>query len=95
MKKWIVAGAMLALLAGCSGGGSSTEPTPAASGTPAQAGKTVEVAAEGTKFEPPVPVEQMPDGAWACVMKEKVHYASMEQGEGRCTICKMKLVQHH
>lgn len=61
--------------------------------TATPSGEKVEVAAKGTTFDPPVGVEQMPTGAWACVMSKKVHYASMEEGDGKCDICKMKLIK--
>lgn len=95
MKKIILSLSLSILLLGCGG----PAQTPSASGSPsaaastAEPGKTVEVSAEGTRFDPAVPVEQMPAGAWACVMKGTVHYASMDQGEGKCPVCKMKLVQ--
>ena len=52
----------------------------------------VEVTAEGSTFEPAVEVAQIPDGAWYCPM-ETVHYAQLEQGEGKCPSCGMDLVQ--
>ena len=52
----------------------------------------VEVAAEGTAFDPPVEVAQLPDGAWYCDMGT-VHYARMDQGDGKCAECGMDLVQ--
>ena len=52
----------------------------------------VEVTAEGNEFDPPVSVEQMPEGAWYCDMGT-VHYASMEHGDGACPICGMTLAQ--
>lgn len=68
--------------------------TPAAQpATATPSADKVAVAAEGSKFDPAVPVAQMPDGAWACVMGGTVHYAAMDKGEGKCKICKMKLVQ--
>ena len=56
-------------------------------------GQKVEVATDGTKFDPAVPVSSIPDGSWACVMNDKVHYASAEKGDGKCATCGMKLVQ--
>ena len=49
----------------------------------------VEVAAEGTEFDPPVEVSQLPDGVWYCDMGT-VHYASLQPGE--CPLCGMDLV---
>ncbi len=50
----------------------------------------VEVAAEGTEFDPPVEVAQLPDGVWFCDMGT-VHYASLQPGE--CPLCGMDLVE--
>jgi len=50
----------------------------------------VEVAAEGTEFEPPVQIEQLPAGVWFCDMGT-VHYARTEKGDGRCPVCGMNL----
>lgn len=58
----------------------------------AVAGEFVEVAADGTTFDPPVAVEKIPDGAWMCDMGT-VHYASKEKGEGKCPSCGMALVE--
>ena len=52
----------------------------------------VEVAAEGTEFDPPVEVSQLPDGVWYCDMGT-VHYARAEEGDGTCPLCEMKLVK--
>ena len=52
---------------------------------------TVEVTDNGTKFDPAVAKSKIPDGAWACVMGGKVHYASMEKGKGECPLCGMDL----
>lgn len=50
----------------------------------------VEVADDGTVFDPPVQVDQIPDGAWYCDMGT-VHYARMTEGDGRCAECGMTL----
>lgn len=50
----------------------------------------VEVAADGTKFDPPVKKDQIPAGAWFCDMGT-VHYAQTDAGE-KCPLCGMKLV---
>lgn len=52
----------------------------------------VELTAEGAQFDPPVSVDQIPDGAWMCLMGT-VHYASLEQGDGSCPVCGMHLTQ--
>ena len=53
----------------------------------------VHVAENGTRFDPPVAKERIPDEAWACVMGGKVHYASMKKGDGECPVCGMNLVE--
>ena len=53
----------------------------------------VEVAIDGTEFDPPVEVAQLPDGVWYCDMGT-VHYASVEHGDGTCPLCGMDLVHH-
>ncbi|ACY14292.1 hypothetical protein [Haliangium ochraceum] len=57
-----------------------------------EAADTVEVSAEGTRFDPAVEVAAIPEGAWMCDMGT-VHYASMEKGDGKCPVCTMELTQ--
>jgi hypothetical protein len=64
-----------------------------ATGAVAQEPASVEVAKEGTKFDPPVTTAQMPEGARFCEMDGKVHYARMAEGDGKCAVCGMEL--HH
>ena len=52
----------------------------------------VEVAAAGTKFDPAVKPQQLPEGAWFCDMGT-VHYAQMDNGE-KCPDCGMALKQY-
>lgn len=52
----------------------------------------VEVTKEGTKFDPPVKPEQIPEGAWYCDMGT-VEYAALEKGDGKCPVCGMMLKQ--
>ncbi len=52
----------------------------------------VTVTAEGSKFDPPVKPEQIPDGAWYCDMGT-VEYARLEKGDGKCPECGMFLKQ--
>lgn len=54
---------------------------------------TIQVARDGTKFDPAVQTGQIPKGAWMCEMGGTVHYAAMERGDGKCPICGMAL-QH-
>lgn len=56
-------------------------------------GQLVEISAEGTRFDPPVGVEQIPAGAYYCDMGGSVHYASTEAGDGSCPVCGMFLTQ--
>lgn len=51
---------------------------------------TVDVARDGTKFDPKVDKSKLPDGAWYCDMGG-VHYARMDEGDGKCELCGMKL----
>lgn len=55
-------------------------------------GDKVEVAAAGTKFEPPIKPQQLPEGAWFCDMGT-VHYAQMDKGE-KCPVCGMALKEY-
>jgi len=103
MTAFIAGGITVALL-GCSQspeGGHGHEGHAHASATPKAAqtvavtptpGEMVEIAAGGTEFDPSVPVGSIPQGSWACVMAEKVHYASADKGEGKCVVCGMNLV---
>lgn len=52
----------------------------------------VEVADDGTRFEPPVHPEQLPAGVWFCDMGT-VHYARHHKGDGKCPVCGMMLEQ--
>ncbi|MFV2071849.1 MAG: hypothetical protein ACC742_04245 [Thermoanaerobaculales bacterium] len=65
---------------------------PAPSAEEATTLEMVEVAAEGAEFDPPVLAEQLPDGAWYCGM-DTVHYARMDEGDGKCGVCGMNLTQ--
>ena len=71
-------------------------PTPAApvAATPSPdngaGSKVVVVDAQGSKFDPPVEISQLPDGVWYCDMGTS-HYARKEQGDGKCELCKMAL----
>jgi ABC-type Fe3+-hydroxamate transport system substrate-binding protein len=56
-------------------------------------GQKVEVSSQGTKFDPAVPVGSIPDGSWACVMGDEVHFASSDKGAGECAVCGMNLTQ--
>jgi hypothetical protein len=63
-----------------------------ASKTPAEpASGKAEVTKEGSKFDPPIAKDQVPEGAYYCDMGT-VHYARMEEGDGKCPLCGMALV---
>lgn len=49
-----------------------------------------QIAATGSRFEPPVQIAAIPDKAWYCDMGT-VHYAQSEAGDKTCKLCKMKL----
>jgi len=98
-----VLGVLAMVAAGCGGGTEQAppagevqvsapvaEPEPVAEETAVL--PMVEVSAEGSEFEPPVEVSQLPDGVWYCDMGT-VHYARAEEGDGTCGKCGMKLVQ--
>lgn len=54
----------------------------------------VEVSEAGSKFDPPVKAEQLPEGAWYCDMGT-VHWAGMNKPEdGKCPECGMALKQY-
>ena len=74
------------LLPACS---SDDSPTPEQ-----ETSQTVEVAEDGTRFDPPEAKQNMPDGAWICDMGT-VHFASMAAGDGKCPICGMSLKEYH
>lgn len=50
----------------------------------------VEVAPEGSRFNPPVRVTQLPPGTWYCDLGT-VHYARPDQGDGQCPVCGLAL----
>ena len=50
----------------------------------------VVVSKDGSKFDPPVDSTKIPEGAWMCDMGT-VHYAALEQGDGKCPECGMAL----
>lgn len=66
------------------------EPAEPAEDPSAADGEKVEVAAAGTKFDPPIEPAKLPDGVWYCDMGT-VHYARAEKGDGTCEICGMQL----
>ncbi len=55
-------------------------------------GTMASVTAEGTKFDPALSKDQVPEGAWMCDMGS-VHYAASDKGDGKCKVCSMDLVQ--
>ncbi|GEM_PF-6354593 len=89
MKKILVLVGVLALvLAVGACNNAKKEEAPAApaaeQAAPAEAPATIEVSAEGTTFDPPVAVDQLPDGAWYCVDENgMVTWAATEKAEGQ------------
>ncbi len=55
--------------------------------------QSVQVPEEGARFDPPIAASEVPDGTWMCDMGGKVHYASQAEGDGKCPVCGMDLVQ--
>jgi hypothetical protein len=56
----------------------------------APAAATAPLTAEGTTYEPPIAIDDVPAGAWYCDMGTS-HYARSEKGDGKCGVCKMDL----
>jgi len=89
----------LALLAGgtlaaCgSRGATSSESSESSEPSEPAANDLVTVASDGTRFDPPVESSRVPAGAWMCDMGT-VHYAALDQGDGKCPTCGMQLTQH-
>lgn len=87
-------GVVLALALGCGQQAATPPADETVSEAPAAvepvAVEVVEVAPEGTEFEPPVQVAQIPEGAWYCDMGT-VHYARLDEGDGKCAVCGMDL----
>lgn len=86
------------LLSGCQEKASATEEATTSTKPSAQAmhesgSRSVSVSDNGSKFDPPVEAEKIPDGAWICDMNGQVRYASRTPGDGKCPVCSMKLVQ--
>ena len=55
--------------------------------------KVVELTKEGSEFDPPIDVAEVPTGAWMCDMGT-VHYARLEKGDGLCPVCNMQLIEN-
>ena len=53
----------------------------------------VTVAPAGSRFDPAIAPEQLPEGTWYCDMGT-VHYARGEKGDGNCAECGMALKQY-
>lgn len=80
------------LFASCDSDSSSESeaPTAEAPATEEAAPAMVEVADDGTQFDPPVRPEQLPDGVYYCDMGT-VHYARATNSQHRCPLCNMML----
>lgn len=46
----------------------------------------------GKKFDPPRPLEAVPDGMWLCDMGT-THWVQHRKGDGECPVCGMFLKQ--
>lgn len=57
---------------------------------PAEAEGPVEVAADGTVFDPPISPDRLPDGVYFCDMGT-THYARADYDGERCPECNMML----
>ncbi len=44
----------------------------------------------GTKHDPPIALDKVPDGAWYCDMGT-AHYTQAAEGDGKCPLCGMAL----
>ena len=96
----VVAAAMTMLAAGCAEKEQGPDPEQiarekvqqamAAGAAAGQPGPEVEVEADGTTFDPPVRVEQLPSDVWYCDLGT-VHYARRNRGDGLCDVCGMEL----
>ena len=52
---------------------------------------SVAVTHKGSKIDPAVAPAQIPAGAWYCEMNNKVHFARLHKGDGKCPVCGMSL----
>ena len=80
---------LTALLLGCYG--SESEDTAAQGEAPPPKLAIPVIPAEGTEFDPPVQMVQLPPDVWYCDMGT-VHYARGEKADGICPLCGMNLV---
>jgi len=81
------------LAAGAAGCDKSSPEGHSSSATAGAAGP-VKVAPEGTKFDPAITPDQVPEGAWYCNMNDHVHWAATTKTEdGRCPACGMNLTR--
>lgn len=66
-------------------------PRKAAAETKAPPAAPLQLAADGSRFDPPVARNLVPPGAWFCDMGT-VHFARQGRGDGVCPVCGMELV---
>ena len=83
----------MVVLGAALGTGLAGSPIDAGHASVARAEDTVSVKESGSRFDPPVAVEQIPAGASMCVMNGKVHYATKGHDQSKCPVCGMKLVK--
>ncbi|MCA9574106.1 MAG: hypothetical protein R3B40_03065 [Polyangiales bacterium] len=82
--------ALLASLLGLACNSPSAE-SPAEPESASATSAALEIADEGTRFEPPRTAAEIPSGAFVCNMGGSVHFASYHAGE--CPVCGMALTQ--
>ncbi|MBW2456700.1 MAG: hypothetical protein JRI68_19445 [Deltaproteobacteria bacterium] len=85
---WLaVLGLGLALVACDQGSGGNPGTAPAKTGAPSAKADGL---GGGTKHEPPIQKDEVQAGHWYCDMGT-VHYTRPDEGDGKCSLCDMKL----
>jgi len=88
MSKWTWLGVMSLALVACDQG-SGGRPS-AASASAAAARAKADGLGGGTRHEPPIQKDEVQAGHWYCDMGT-VHYTRPDTGDGKCSLCDMKL----
>ncbi len=81
--------ALLIALSGCADKKAAADQSPekdTVAATPAEDPKTE----DGTKHDPPIALDKVPDGHWYCDMGTS-HYSRATEGDGKCPLCGMAL----
>ena len=81
------------LAVGCGQEAAQTAPEPVAEPEPVPVADAIGpeglvVTADGSEFAPPIAPEMLPEGVWFCDMGT-VHFARVNEGDGRCPLCGM------